>query len=274
MTSAAGERPDRYTHGHERAVLASHGKRTAENSCAYLLPVLEPGMTILDVGCGPGTITLDLAEVVSPGVVVGVEPVEGPLEAARAEAGRRGDVTTRFELADVFALPYDDNSFDAVHAHQVLQHLTDPVRALAEMARVCRPGGWVAARDADYAAMTWYPELPELGEWRSLYRSVARGNGAEPDAARRLRGWARAAGLDDARLTASVWTYADDETCRWWGDSQAERYAGSTFAVQAAEQGVTSAQLEAIADGWRRWGSAPDAWFSILHGEVLARVTD
>ncbi|WP_353950097.1 methyltransferase domain-containing protein [Knoellia sp. S7-12] len=272
MTSAARQRPPRYTHGHEAATLASHGKRTAQTSCGYLLPVLEPGMRLLDVGCGPGTITLDLAEVVTPGRVVGIEPVEGPLVAAREEAARRGDATTRFEQADVFDLPFDDDSFDVVHAHQVLQHLTDPVRALVEMARVCRPGGRVAARDADYAAMAWYPEVPELDDWRSIYRDVARGNGAEPDAGRRLRGWARAAGLADVSLTTSVWTYADDAACRWWGESQAERYVGKVFADQAAERGVDAEQLGRIADGWRRWGASPDAWFTILHGELLAQV--
>ncbi|EAP99047.1 hypothetical protein JNB_02725 [Janibacter sp. HTCC2649] len=265
----AGE-PDRYTHGHERATLASHGKRTAENSCGYLLPVLEAGMRVLDVGCGPGTITLDLAAIVAPGEVVGIEPVEDPLDVAREAATRRGDTTTRFELADVYALPHDDDSFDVVHAHQVLQHLTDPVRALHEMARVCRPGGWIAVRDADYAAMSWFPEVPELEDWRSLYRQVARGNGAEPDAARRLRGWVQAAELDDVRLTTSVWTYADEPTCRWWGESQAERVSGPIFAGQAAEQGVDAGELARIAEGWRAWGSAPDAWFAILHGEVLA----
>lgn len=267
-----GQGHHRYTHGHEVATLASHGRRTAQTSCGYLLPVLEPGMRVLDVGCGPGTITLDLAEIVAPGQVVGIEPVEGPLVAAREEATRRGDLGTRFESADVSALPFEDNSFDVVHAHQVLQHLTDPVRALQEMARVCRADGWIAARDADYAAMAWWPEVPELEDWRSLYRAVARSNGAEPDAGRRLRGWARAAGLDDAVLTTSVWTYADDETCEWWGRSQAERYVGTVFADQAAEQGAGIEQLEQMAQGWRRWSEAPDAWFVIVHGELLAKV--
>ena len=229
-------------------------------------------MRLLDVGCGPGTITLDLAERLASGQVVGVEPVEQPLVAARAEAARRGDTTTRFENADVLDLPYDDDSFDVVHAHQVLQHLTDPVRALEEMARVCRPGGWVAVRDADYAAMAWYPDVPELGEWRSMYRRIAKGNGAEPDAARHLSGWARAAGLGDAQVTTSAWTYADDETCSWWGESQAARVSGETFAQQAGEQGANAQDLTRFADGWRRWGSSPDAWFAIVHGELLARV--
>jgi ubiquinone/menaquinone biosynthesis C-methylase UbiE len=272
MTGEEVSQSGRYTHGHEQATLASHGARTAVNSAAYLLPVLERGMSLLDVGCGPGTITLDLAEIVAPGPVVGVENVDAPLVAARDAAARRGDRSTRFEVGDVLALPFDDDSFDVVHAHQVLQHLTDPVGALKEMARVCKPDGWIAARDADYAAMAWYPELPELEEWRRVYRAVARANGAEPDAGRRMRAWATAAGLAGARFTASVWNYADRDSCRWWGTSQAERYYGATFTGQAAEQGVTDAELREIAAAWRAWCESPDAWFCIVHGELLARL--
>lgn len=262
----------RYTHGHERATLASHGARTAANSAGYLFPVLRRGMSVLDVGCGPGTITLDLAEMVAPGEVVGIENVEKPLVTARVGAADRGDRRTRFQLGDVMKLPFEDDSFDIVHAHQVLQHLTDPVGALREMARVARPGGWVAARDADYAAMSWYPEFPELEEWRQIYHRVARGNGAEPDAARRMRAWAQEAGLADVRYTASAWNYADPETCRWWGQSQAERYSADLFAQQAAQYGVIADDLDRIAAGWRTWGEAPDAWFAIVNGELLAHL--
>ncbi|WP_256840491.1 methyltransferase domain-containing protein [Ornithinimicrobium faecis] len=263
----------RYTHGHEVATLASHGTRTAANSCAYLLPVLEPGMSLLDVGCGPGTITLDLAQLVAPGQVVGLENVEAPLISARSRAKERGDTLTRFEVGDALHLPFEDDTFDVVHAHQVLQHLPDPVLALQEMARVCRAGGWVAVRDADYAAMAWHPASPELEEWRTLYRAVARANDAEPDAARHLRAWALAAGLHEVSFTATAWNYADAETCQWWGESQAVRYGGQTFAEQAARQGATAESLDRIVAGWRAWGGAPDAWFMIPNGELLARIT-
>jgi ubiquinone/menaquinone biosynthesis C-methylase UbiE len=261
-----------YTHGHEPSALASHGVRTAATSAAYLLPVLRPGLSVLDVGCGPGTITLDLAAAVAPGPVLGIENVERPLVAARAAAAERGDTTTRFEVADALDLPYDDDSFDVVHAHQVLQHLVDPVRALREMHRVCRPGGWVAARDADYAAMSWYPEVAEVEDWRTTYRTIAKANGAEPDAARRMRAWAREADLPGVRITGSVWTYADADSCSWWGNGQAARAEGETFTSQAAELGVNRARVRAMADGWRRWGAHPDAWFLIPHGELLAQV--
>src|SRR5262249_54997913 len=141
-----------YTHGHHESVLRSHRWRTAQNSAAYLLPHLAPGMSILDVGSGPGTITVDLAARVAPGRVTAVEISDDALDLARAEAVARGQSNVDFLVADVNALDLADATFDVVHAHQVLQHLTDPVQALREMRRVCRPGGVVAARDGDYAA--------------------------------------------------------------------------------------------------------------------------
>src|SRR5580765_1807607 len=95
----------RYTHGHHPSVVVAHATRTAANSAAYLLPYLTPGMTVLDIGCGPGSITLDLASAVAPGEVVGIEPGPDVLEVARAAAAERGDRTTRFEQADVMDLP-------------------------------------------------------------------------------------------------------------------------------------------------------------------------
>ena len=162
-TSGGSAGAARYTHGHGAAVLSAHSRRGAEDSAAYLLGRLRAGMDLLDVGCGPATITADLAEHVAPGRVVGLDAAPGALEAARATLAERG-LSGQVELTtgDVMALPFDDDSFDVVHAHQVLQHLGDPVGALTEMRRVARPGGIVAVRDAVYSAMSWFPR-PEAG---------------------------------------------------------------------------------------------------------------
>ena len=184
----------RYTHGHDDSVLRSHRWRTAENSAAYLLEHLEPGMDLLDVGCGPGTITMDLAARVAPGRVKGVDASEEVIRAAAvAAAGLATSVD--FAVDDAYHLDAADGSVDVVHAHQVLQHLDDPVAALREWRRVVRPGGLVAARDADYAAMAWHPASPVLDRWLELYREAARRNRGEPDAGRRLLAWAHAGGL-------------------------------------------------------------------------------
>ena len=165
---------DTYTHGHPGVVVRSHAARTAEDSCAYLLDRLTPGTSLLDVGCGPGSITADLAERVAPGRVRGVEVVPGPLEQARAGAAARG-LKVEFAVDDGYALSDPDGTWDVVHAHQVLQHVSDPVAVLREMGRVARPGGLVAARDADYAGFHWWPHDPRLDRWLGLDRAVARG---------------------------------------------------------------------------------------------------
>ncbi|MFE0578668.1 MULTISPECIES: methyltransferase domain-containing protein [unclassified Streptomyces] len=263
-----------YTHGHHESVLRSHRWRTAENSAAYLIGELRPGMTVLDVGCGPGTITADLARLVSPGGrVTAVDAAADVLARARAHVEERGlGGAVRFAVADVHALDLPDDSFDVVHAHQVLQHVGDPVRALREMRRVCRPGGIVAARDADYAAMTWYPATPGLDGWLDLYRRVARANGGEPDAGRRLRAWARRAGFTDVASSATAWCFATPQETAWWSDLWAERTTASGYADAAVRGGhATPGDLEAAAGAWHAWAADPDAWFTVLNGEVLCR---
>ena len=262
----------RYTHGHGAAVLSAHSRRGAADSAAYLLPHLRAGMDLLDVGCGPATITADLAERVTPGRVVGLDAAPGALEAARATLAERG-LTGQVELTggDVTALPFDDDAFDVVHAHQVLQHLGDPVRALAEMRRVARPGGIVAVRDAVYSAMTWFPQPEGMELWRSGYMATARANGGEPDAGSRLLAWARQAGFTEVRASASTWCYATPADRAWQSETWAQRSLTS-FGPRAVELGLASgADLETMAEAWRQWGRSEDAWFVVVHGEVIAR---
>ncbi|GHF37640.1 MULTISPECIES: class I SAM-dependent methyltransferase [Streptomyces] len=262
-----------YTHGHHESVLRSHSRRTAADSAAHLLPALRPHHEILDVGCGPGTITADLAALVPQGRVTGLDAAAEVLEKARAVARERGLENVEFTTGDVHALDFPDGSFDVVHAHQVLQHVPDPVGALREMRRVCRPGGVVAVRDADYAAMTWYPPIPGLDDWLDLYRRVARGAGGEPDAGRRLLAWARAAGFTDVTASAGTWCYATPEDRAWWSGLWAERTVASSYAALAVSGGHTDrAGLEAVAGAWREWGRQEDGWFAVLNGELLCQV--
>jgi SAM-dependent methyltransferase len=259
---------DRYTHGHHESVLRSHTWRTVENSAAHLAPLLQSGQDLLDVGCGPGTITADLAERVSPGRVVGVD--RSAEVVGKAAAQHRGD-QLEFRTADLMALPFDDDSFDVVHAHQVLQHVPDPVGALVEMRRVCRPGGIVAVRESDYGAFTWAPGDGRLDTWLDLYRTIARRNGGEPDAGRHLLGWFHAAGYDEVRPGASVWCFATPADREWWGGLWADRMTGSSIAEQLVDAGLASSdELSDIADAFRTWAAHRDGWFLVPHGEAIA----
>lgn len=261
-----------YTHGHAESVLRSHRTRTAENSAGYLLPHLRPGRAVLDVGSGPGTLTVDLAERVAPGRVTALETTQSALDLTGAEAGRRGCGTIDFVVGDVQALDLPADTYHIVHAHQVLQHVPDPVAALREMLRVCRPCGVVAARDGDYSAFTWHPASPGLDRWRTLYQAAARANGGEPDAGRRLLGWAHAAGAQDVTASSSTWCYADPAARSEWGGMWADRITGSAIADQLLTSGLaTREDLLAVAAAWRDWAAEPDGWLSVLHGEILVR---
>jgi ubiquinone/menaquinone biosynthesis C-methylase UbiE len=260
-----------YTHGHHESVLRSHRWRTADNSAAYLLPHLRAGDALLDVGCGPGTLTADLADRVA--TVHALEQTEPALDLARAEVARRGLANVTFSSGDVHRLDLPDDRFDVVHAHQVLQHVADPVQALREMARVCRPGGLVAVRESDYRAFTWFPDSAGLTRWMELYQAAATANGGEPQAGRRLLSWAHEAGLTDVRAGSSTWCFATPEDRQWWGGMWADRIVESALATQLLDSGLaTPADLELVRDAWRAFADDDSSWLSLLHGEILVRV--
>lgn len=262
---------DRYTHGHQESVVRAHAARTIENSASYLADRLVPGIALLDVGCGPGSITAEFAARVAPGgTVLGIDNSAQVIDRAQSVYGDSG---ATFATMDLYALDVADDSYDIAHAHQVLQHVSDPVAALCEMTRVVRPGGIIAVRDADYAGMHWAPHSPQLDLWQSIYRQVAKANDAEPDAGRFLTKWARQAGLTDVIPTVDAWLFASPDRRQWWGSTWADRVVSSSLAEQAIELGLaTPADLQSIADGWRAWINEPDGWFVCPHGELICRV--
>jgi SAM-dependent methyltransferase len=262
-----------YTHGHHESVLRSHRWRTAENSAAYLLPHLRRSMALLDVGCGPGTITRDLAARVAPGRVVGIDASESVIAEAASTSGGSAAPPVTFEVGDVFALRFDDATFDVVHAHQVLQHLGDPTAALTEMRRVCRPGGLVAVRDADYPTFRFFPDQPEIARAIEAYGALTRVNGANWDGGRRLLHWAQSVGFAAIAPSASVWCFATPDERQWWGDLWAERFTHSSLAEQLVGHGIASeGDLAVFARAWHQWAASPDGWFAVIHGEILATV--
>jgi ubiquinone/menaquinone biosynthesis C-methylase UbiE len=261
-----------YTHGHHESVLRSHTWRTAENSSAYLLPHLRPGQTLLDIGCGPGTITADLARLVAPGQVVGVDASAEVVAQAQDLADRQDLDNLRFEVGDLFALEYEDDSFDVIHAHQVLQHLGEPVIALVELRRVLRAGGVSAVRDGDFGAFTWSPADPVLDRWMELYLAITSRNGHDALVGRRLLDLAHQAGFIDVTVSSSNWTFADAESRAWWGGLWADRIRYSRIAEQAVEYGLSDAdELEGIARAFLRWAASPDGVFIVPNVEILAR---
>jgi len=260
-----------YITDHSAAVVQTHGWRTATNSASYLLPHINPHMTILDIGCGPGSISIDFARRVLQGHVTGIEYVPEPLDQARDLATREGVTNIDFRVGDIHNLEFPDNSFDIVHVHQVLQHIADPIQALREMRRVAKSnGGIVAARES--AHLLWYPDNEVIAKGQELSSRVARARGGNPHPGREIHAWAEQAGFERARIQKSAgnWCFSTPEERRYWGGTMAARTTGSGFATVAVEGGhATKEELEDIAKGWKDWVEDEDGWFGVMHGEIL-----
>lgn len=261
---------DTYIHGHDASVLAQHLRRTAEEAAAFLLPRIPSGARLLDVGCGPGSITAGLAQHTDGGSVLAIDVVGDVLRGARDLLAERGVHNVDLSSASVYRLPIADACFDVAYAHQVLQHLSRPVDALREMRRVLKPGGLVAVRDADYGTMVHWPKDRRLDRFQEIYHAVAERIDVDADAGRRIPSWLREAGFDQTEISTSVWTFGDSESTGNWGNSWAVRTLESALATQAIEYGLaTQAELQEIANAWREWASHPDAFFMFIHVEGI-----
>lgn len=169
-----------YSHRGNPAFEAEMALRTAAKEGAFFLPFLRPGMRVLDLGCGPGSITLGLAQAVAPGEAIGVDLQPSQVAQAQALGAARGVMNVRFEVADVYQLPFPDGSFDAVFGNAVLMHLRKPVPALVEVRRVLDPGGIVGVRDCDWGGRIHAPMTPLFDHWYTLTVRVRQRNGGDP----------------------------------------------------------------------------------------------
>lgn len=247
------------------------GQRNAKTFLPFLLPYLEPGMEILDAGCGVGAIALDLAASVAPRRVVGVDVDESQLEAARETAAERGLTNASFELGSAYELPFPDASFDVVYANTVLLYLREPVRALQELRRVLRPGGIAAVSDDDISTMVFSPDIPEMRLARDLFVRAVAHEGGNTSYSRHLRGLMLDAGFTRTRgfgLTPEV--YGDEESTRWIADFAIGLFTAPSMADTVIEQGwATREQLDEFATVMTEWATRPDAFLSWLYCAAL-----
>ncbi len=246
-------------------------KRTASQDTAFLLPHLRAGMRVLDAGCGPGSITLGLAAAVTPGMVVGIDVEPSQVEKARALAVQRSVTNVRFEVANVYDLPFPDGSFDAALANTVLQHLREPVRALKELRRVLRPGGIAGVRDA--GGSLFAPETPLLQQWFSVQERVQQHNGLNFFIGRHHRRLMLEAGFARAEARASSHSEGSQEETRRFAvffKARIPRQARTPL----AEGWIDQATVDAIAAEIDAWAERPDAFHAGTRCEALGWVSD
>ena len=261
-----------YNLGYPQEVLGFFSQRSAEHQAAFLLPYLRHGMRLLDCGCGPGSITTDLAGRVAPGEVVGVDVDSTQVEIARSRAVRLGVGDVRFEVASVHELPFADEAFDAALSHGVVEHLSEPVAALSEIRRVLKPGGILGVRHADLGGHLFAPEDPLCEEFFRLYALVSRAGGGDPSFGRHQVAALLAAGFTRLAPSASYdcWTETPETTARA-AAAMSALLTSSPLAERAIELGLANrAALEASAEAFRQWSGNPAAFAAEAWCEAVA----
>ena len=247
-------------------------RRNAADCARHLLPHLEPGLRLLDLGCGPGTISVGLAEAVAPGQLIGIdmEPSQIEMASAAARAGGHGNAT--FQTGDATDLPFDDGTFDVAFCHALLNHAPDTQAVLAEVKRVLKPAGLFAAREVIGDSSIFEPPS-KMGTsgWATFLKLLA-ANGGHPQMGKELKGAFVTAGFADIRATASFECYdtADDLTflqgliTGWF-------FAPRTMGA-AIKHGLAS---EEQFEDWRRsldeWVEEPGAFAAFAWGEAIGR---
>jgi SAM-dependent methyltransferase len=258
-----------YSGGYSEALLRSFGRRGVAREAAFFTPHLRPGMRLLDVGCGPGAIAVDLAALVAPGEVVGVDLEPGQFAAGRARARERGRANVRFQAGDAYRLPFADATFDAAFAHAVLYHLREPGRALAEIRRVLKPGGVVGLRDADDGGNIGAPSNPELERAWALIDRIFAHHGGQAHFGRRQRAALRELGFVRVVASASYDCYGTPEATRAFAAFWAH-FLGDQHAALALSQGwADRAELDRLCAAFRAWGEHPDAFYARARCEAV-----
>ena len=262
-----------YSVGYDAATMDFFRRRRAASHAGFFLPHLRPGVTLLDCGCGPGTITLDFAAVVAPAQVIGIDIEPKQLRSVGGQVTEHKRPNLRFVAADLYLLPFPESTFEAVFLHGVLEHLQRPVTALGEVWRVLKPGGVVGTRHADFGGFILEPAEPPLDVFVPLFEQLMIHNGGDPKAGRHQLRWLREAGFDTLAASASYdcWTATPDETERN-ACFLAELISSSGFAAHLIEAGLAhNACLKRMKEAFMAWGGHPHAFAAEPWGEAVAR---
>ena len=238
----------------------------------FFLPHLQRGMSLLDCGCGPGALTLGLAEAVAPGPVVGIDLEPGMIERAVVSAAERQLDTVRFEVANICALPFPDESFDTAFTSAVLEHLNTPEQALAELYRVLKPGGLVGIVKTDWGEPLISPPDDAVRQFFTLFERGFNHHGGSLNRGRHLRGLMRQAGFTVTDFSASFRNTTTPEAVQQAISVYVAWIDHLPLFDEVTELGwVDRDTLDRIRVQMRRWSELPDAFLALGRCRALGR---
>ena len=261
--TGASEMKERYTLGYSSQTVQRLQQRTAAKEAGFLLPHLSPGMRLLDCGCGPGSITVGLAEAVAPGQAVGVDIEPNEYRSAWSQAAKATGINLHFGCADVYSLPFAENTFDAAFLHNVLSHLQRPLEVLRGIYRLLSPGGVIGISHPDFSGSLISPSDPLLERDHELYWRLVEHNGGNPAIGKHQRGLLHDAGFVRIEAVAKYSTVGTQDGVRMRAEHGGRLFGGSAIGQQMIDLGWTDrSELEQIIAAWRKWSEHPSAFMA------------
>lgn len=261
-----------YTMGYGEEFLQVLKRRSAETHAADLLPRLRPGMRVLDFGCGQGTISVGLAKAVEPGELHGIDVETSQVVAATEAARAGGHDNAVFQVGDVTDLPFEDGWFDVVHCNAVLMHVPDTASALAEIARVLKPGGIVSIRELNTSSSFIEPDFGNLHQAWQAYAALLAGNGGHPQMGTKIKGILRDAGFADVEANGSFELFHTDADREFFHGFLRQWFFGPEIVEAATKHGVVEPeQFEAWRRGMEAWKDHPGGVAAFAWGGAIGR---
>lgn len=250
-----------YPVGYADHVIKLFSKRTVATHAAFLLPYLKKEMRVLDAGCGPGSITMGFAELVSPGDVVGIDLNVRQLEYAKQHASEKNIKNISFIEGDIISLPFPDQSFDVVYTNAVLCHTKLPIHVITELKRVVKPGGFVAAREMDWGAQLIYPTNQLLRESMKLRERALKYLGNNYRIGRKLRKLFTDVGFENVIGSANCEVIGDEQTLKDVPEYMAKQWEDALFGKFIVEKGwATHDKIKQFQQALRDFPNQPGAF--------------
>ncbi len=271
MVQSDSEGPDYTILGYSEEMIRSLMRRTAETNAVYLLPYLRPGMSILDVGCGPGNISVGLAQACDPGPLYGIDKEESQVDIARVIAASLNQENAVFQVGEATGLPFEDDFFDVVHCHDVLMHIPDAQAALAEIRRVLKPGGIIGCREMIGQSCFTYPDYGVIGKSWEMFEDLVTTDGGHPQMGKELKTRLASSGFIDARITASFDVFSTPEQIDFIYMIALQWFLSQEMEETAIQYGAATVELaQAIRVAYVRWKDDPGAMCVLAFGEAVA----
>ena len=262
---------EQYSGGYSPQIIDQFKQRTFAKQGAFLKPYLIPNLTVLDCGCGPGSMTLDIAELVFPGSVFGIDSSLIQIEQALKLQNERVITNTHFTTGSVYSLPYADEQFDVVFAHAVLYHLQTPEQALAEFFRVLKPGGLVALRDACHSGDMMMPQTANLAAVWTTIEKVFRYQGGNIYFGSEHKRLLLEQGFQDITVSFTYDTFATDVEKESIRDYWQQFLNKDHWELIMDQQWLTPEELIQHCEELEHWCANPASFFARARCEAIAR---